>query len=228
MARRLRIAPGGLLYHVLNRAAGRMTIFRKAADYEAFEKAIEFAHQRVPIGICGYVAMPNHFHLALLPARAGQLSDFMRLLTVTHTNRWHAHHRTIGTGPLYQGRFKSFPIEQDEHALTVLRYIDRNPLRANLVQRAEQWRWSSVSHYLNSDLPGWLMKIKDWPVNRRADWVRWVNAPQTAKEQEAIRQCIARGRPFGSESWTKTTVKKLGLSSSLRPRGRPRRIGKPS
>jgi putative transposase len=114
---------------VLNRAAGRQKIFSRAADYLAFEKALGETHARLPVPVLTYVLMPNHFHLALLPRHDGDLSEFMRLLTVTHTQRWHAAHHTAGTGPLYQGRFKSFPIERDEHLLTVLRYIERNPVR---------------------------------------------------------------------------------------------------
>jgi putative transposase len=81
--------------------------------------------------------MPNHWHLVLWPRKKGELSEFMRWLTVTHTQRWHASHRTSGTGPLYQGRFKSFPIEDDDHLLAVVRYVERNALRAKLVARAE-------------------------------------------------------------------------------------------
>src|SRR5713101_412578 len=110
MPRRARSVPGGLVYHVLNRA-----------------------HARTPIRILGYCLMPNHWHLVLWPRDDGQLSEFMRWLTVTHTQRWHAHHHTAGTGPVYQGRFKSFPVQSDEHVITVCRYVERNPLRANLV-----------------------------------------------------------------------------------------------
>ena len=81
--------------------------------------------------------MPNHWHFVLWPQGDGDLSEFMRWLTVTHTQRWHAAHHTAGTGPLYQGRFKSFPIQADDHLLTVLRYVERNALRANLVERAD-------------------------------------------------------------------------------------------
>jgi hypothetical protein len=86
--------------------------------------------------LLAYCLMPNHFHLLVWPRADGDLSQFLRWLTVTHTQRWHAHHRTAGTGHLYQGRFKSFPVQSDEHFLTVCRYVERNALRANLVGRA--------------------------------------------------------------------------------------------
>jgi putative transposase len=224
MPRRLRISPGGLVYHVLNRAAGRATIFENIGDYQAFEQVIEFVHRRLPMRIVGYVLMPNHFHFVLWPRKDGELSEFMRLLTVTHANRWHANRHTIGTGPLYQGRFKSFPIERDEHALTVLRYVDRNPLRAAKVRRSQDWRWGSLYHLQSSRArPDWLLAAEDWPVKRRRDWTSWVNLPQTDREMSAIRESVLRGRPFGDERWVDRTTDRLMLESAFRPRGRPKK-----
>jgi putative transposase len=224
MPRRLRVAPGGLMYHALNRAVGRATIFETDADYLAFERVIEFVHRRLPIRIVGYVLMPNHFHLVLWPRQDGELSQFMRLLTVTHANRWHANRHTTGTGPLYQGRFKSFPIEQDDHALAVLRYVDRNPLRAKKVERSQDWRWGSLYHLQSRrPRPAWLLPPEDWPVERRRDWVSWVNSPQTRRELAAIRESITRGRPFGGDRWIDQMTRRLKLESAFRPRGRPRK-----
>ena len=140
MPRRLRFAGGGYAYHVLNRAVARDRIFAKSRDYEAFEEVLVEAKERISMRVLAWCVMPTHWHLALWPHEDGDLSEFMRWMTVTHTQRWHAAHRTAGTGPLYQGRFKSFPIEEDDHLWTVLRYVERNALRANLVQRAEEWR----------------------------------------------------------------------------------------
>ena len=144
MPRRLRMASGGYVYHVLNRAVGRARLFHKSADYAAFEKVLEEAKEWLPTRLLAYCVMPNHWHLVLWPEDDGDLSEFMRWLTVTHTQRWHAHRHTAGTGPLYQGRFKSFPIQDDDHFLTVCRYVERNALRAKLALKAEHWRWSSL------------------------------------------------------------------------------------
>jgi putative transposase len=225
MPRRPRQSVGGLLFHVLNRAVGRGKIFAKDRDYEAFEQVIEQIHGRIPARLLSYCLMPNHWHLVLWPREDGELSEFMRLLTVTHTQRWHAHHQSAGTGPLYQGRFKSFPIEADEHLLTVCRYVERNPLRAGLVANAQDWRWNSLTKRSDRDgktLPAWLMPQTDWPVDVPARWVSWVNRPQTATEEQALAESIRRGRPFGDDRWIKATAKRLQLDSTLRPRGRPR------
>ncbi len=144
MPRRPRLSTGGLAYHVLNRRVGRLPLFEKPTDYAAFEKILHEAHRRTGVRIAAYCLMPNHWHLLLWPRTDGELSDVMRWITVTHTQRWHAHRHTSGTGPVYQGRFKSFPVQTDEHFLTVARYVERNAVRAALVSRAEEWQWSSV------------------------------------------------------------------------------------
>ena len=135
---------GGLVYHVLNRAAGRATLFEKDADYEAFEQVLELAYHRCSVRMLCYCVMPNHWHLVLWPGRDDELSEYMRWLTVTHSQRWHANHHTAGTGPLYQGRFKSFPVQDDNHLLRVCRYVERNALQAGVVEREEAWPWCSL------------------------------------------------------------------------------------
>jgi len=145
MPRAKRVTPGGYVYHVLNRGVGRMTIFNKPEDYQAFTQVLMEVCDRKPgVDLLCYCLMPNHWHLLLRPRRSGDLSEFMRLLTVTHTQRYHAHYHTGGTGPVYQGRFKSFPVQDESHFLVAARYVERNPLRANLVERAEDWLWSSL------------------------------------------------------------------------------------
>jgi len=226
MPRRPRVSTGGYAYHVLNRAVARDRIFLKDGDYVAFERVLGEVYQTLPTRLLGYCLMPNHWHLVLWPREDGELSRFMRLLTVTHTQRWHAHYHSAGTGPLYQGRFKSFPIQRDEHLLTVLRYVERNPVRAGLAERAQDWAWSSLSTRHEAHRPEWLLAASKWPVHRRENWADWVNRPQTAKEADAILACIQRGRPYGGDAWVARTANALSLQSTLRPRGRPRVRGK--
>jgi putative transposase len=226
MPRRLRVNSGGIAYHVLNRAVGRGLLFNKAGDYLAFEKVLGEVHRRLPVRLLSYCLMPNHWHLVLWPRADGELSEFMRLVTVTHTQRWHAHHGSAGTGPLYQGRFKSFPIQKDGHLLSVCRYVERNALRANLkqggtpIERAEQWRWGSLN-LRGRDQPPWLALPEDWPVELPADWKRTVNRPQSQKEIDALQTSVRRGRPFGDDRWQAQTARAMRLESTLRPRGRP-------
>ena len=132
MGRPKRAADGGLIYHVLNRANARLPIFEKDGDYDAFERILADAVERTGTRLLAYCLMPNHWHLVILPIQDGELSRFTGWLTLTHTQRWHAHRHSTGQGHVYQGRFKSFPIQDDQHFLTVCRYVERNALRANL------------------------------------------------------------------------------------------------
>jgi putative transposase len=224
MPRRPRSILGGLVYHVLNRANARMSLFEKEEDYAALERVLEEAHERDPLRILAYCIMPNHWHMIVWPKRGAndQVSLFFRWLTATHTLRWHAHHHTAGTGHLYQARFKSFPVESDEHLYTVLRYVERNPVRANLVKRAEDWRWSSVWRYYYGDEAAKRL-VADWPINRPQDWLKRVNGAQTEAELAALRRCVQRAQPYGREAWCTRVIRRLGLEWTVRPRGRPRK-----
>jgi putative transposase len=213
---------GGLLYHALNRANARLAILESDDDDAAFERALGQATSRYGMRLLAYCLMPNHFHLLLGPRGDGDLSDFMRWLSMTHTQRWHAHHRTAGTGHLYQGRYKSIPVQSDEHFLTVCRYVERNALRAGLVERAEDWRWGSLSARRTRDATE-RPALTPWPIERPRDWTARVNRPFGPKEEEALLRSIRWGQPFGSESWRVEVAARRGLESVLRPRGRPRK-----
>ena len=221
MGRPLRSATGGVVYHVLNRAAGRRRIFERSGDYAAFEAVLAEAHQRTSMRTLAYCLMPNHWHMVLWPRADNELSGFMAWVTLTHTQRWHAAHGTTGTGPLYQGRFKAFPVQADDHFLVVCRYVERNALRAGLVERAELWPWCSLCRP-RDEASEPEVPLSAWPVERPADWLDWINEPQTASELEALRTSVARGRPFGAAAWVGRTAERLGLQATLRPRGRPK------
>lgn len=128
-----------MVYHVLNRANARLKIFSSDDDYAAWERILAEAIERFDMRVLAYCLMPNHWHLLAWPRHDGDLSRFVGWLTLTHTQRWHAQRGSGGSGHLYQGRFKSFPVEGDDHYLNVARYVERNALRAVLVRRAEQW-----------------------------------------------------------------------------------------
>ncbi len=194
-------------------------MFEKVEDYAAFEKVLEEAGQRAGMRLLGFCVMPNHWHLILWPREDGDLSDYMCWLTNTHTRRWHLSHGTAGTGPLYQGRFKSFPIEEDEHFFTVCRYVERNALRANMVSSAEQWRWCSLWHRVHKPR---LVTLAEWPLVRGDRWLEYVNQVETEAELKALRRSAWSGTPFGNTLWQQTTAKRLGLESTLRSPGRPK------
>jgi len=172
MPRTARACQGGFCYHVLNRGNARRTVFHKDGDFAAFVKLLRQAEERTPVRILAYCLMPNHFHLAVWPRHDGDLSDFMMWLLTAHVRRYHRHYHS--SGHVWQGRFRSFPIQEDDHLLTVLRYIERNPLRAGLVDSADLWPWSSVAARRGGEPP-----LDSGPVPRPLDWLQHVNQPQT-------------------------------------------------
>jgi len=204
---------------VLNWANGRLRIFRKDDDFLAFEQIMAEGVERFSMRICGYCIMGNHWHLLLWPREDGDLSDFMRWISLTHTQRYHASHGTVGIGHLYQGRFKSFPVQDDSHYLTVLRYIESNPLRASLVERADDWLWSSFAVRAGYDCP---FELSDGPVESPSNWAAILRKEFSRTELDRIENSVKRGAPFGQANWIERTAARLQLQSTLRPRGRPK------
>jgi putative transposase len=201
------MSTAGLYFHVVNRAAKRSTLFESAADYQAFERVLALAITRSDVALFAYCVMPNHWHLLLSPRSDGALSRFMHWLTTTHARRWQTLRELDGQGAVYQGRFKAIPVGDDRHFLWVCRYIERNPLRANLVGRAEDWRWSSLT---KRDV-GPVAYLSAWPVQCPPNWLEHVNQPQTESEERAFREATARGEPFGDDSWAEAVKKRMGL-----------------
>lgn len=213
---------GGVVYHVLNRANARFSIFRARRDLEMFERLLVAAHEHVPMRMLDYCLMPNHWHLVLWPVGDGDLSLFMKWLTATHTQCWHDAHGTVGTGHLYQGRFKSFPVETDRHFLAVCRYVERNPVRAGLVGRAEDWRWGSLWHRQNRSGAPVGKLLHPWPIEPPQDWLAFVNNVEPTNELARIRRSVAHNFPMGGDSWVRRMASRLGIRLVLRRRGRPR------
>jgi putative transposase len=218
MPRTARASVGGYCYHVLNRGNGRAQVFHNADDSHAFVRLMQKACARLPMRLVGYCLMPNHFHLVVWPRGDNDLGPWMQWLLTAHVHGYRRRYR--GSGHVWQGRFKAFPIEQDDHLRTVLRYVERNPVRAGLVARAEDWPWSSLRDWLQPPLMPWL---DPGPAPRHAGWPEYVATPHTDSELDALRRSVARGTPYGSSAWMQQTAAELGLESSLNPSGRPRK-----
>lgn len=219
MPRQKRIDKGNIVYHALNRANGRLRIFRKVADFEAFEQILAEGVERFDMRLCGYCIMGNHWHLVLWPRCDGDLSGFMKWITVTHSHRWHGAHKTIGIGHLYQGRYKSFPVQDSAYYLTLMKYVESNPLRGKLVKRCVDWQWSSLAIRCGQEK---LLKLNDGPIALPRQWRKLVERNSDVPVDE-IKICVQRGRPLGEDDWILKTAKILSLESSLRSRGRPKK-----
>jgi len=224
MARTPRNIKGNIIYHVLNRANGRERIFKKEKDYEDFLSLLIETKEKYPMRILSFCIMPNHWHFVLYPKKDEDLSKFMRYLTHTHTQRYHSHYKTIGYGHVYQGRYKSFPVQKDNHFLQLCRYVERNPLRAGLVEKAQDWKYSSL-HIRKKGTKEQKSLLSEWPVQTTKHYLTWVNTllKDEGEKLKNIRHSIQKGKPFGNDSWVKTIVKKLNILSTLRKRGRPKK-----
>ena len=226
MPRPLRLIDDGLVYHVINRGNNRQPVFHDQGDYVAFLKAVADLKERKPFELYGYCLMGNHIHLLLRPGESS-ISRIVQSLLVSHTQRYHRFHRS--TGHVWQGRFKSPVIQDDEHLLTVLRYIEANPLRAKLVEHAGEYRWSSFAGHGDGrgdsllDATPAYEALAAGPAARRRRWSAYVHQRPDADELAAIRRSGERGLPYGERSWVDRLARRLKLDLAIRPRGRPRK-----
>lgn len=210
----------GRVFHVINRGVRRLRLFEQAGDYRAWLVAFAEAHQQIPLDVFAYCLMPNHFHLILRPARDGDLAEFMRLGCGTHSKRWHECRGTRGTGAVYQGRYRAFPIASDRYFYNACRYVESNALRARLVVRAEDWAWSTASvRGTNCN----VLPLAEWPILQPRNWIELVNQIPAPRDLADIRACVVRSAPFGPPSWAQSIAEKLHQTHVLRPPGRPRK-----
>jgi putative transposase len=223
MGRPKRADEAGGIYHMLNRANLRDQIFHKLHDYEAFEKLLHQAIGKFDISLFSYCLMPNHWHLVVRPNVDGEMGRFGQWVCLTHTQRYHAHYRMVGLGHLYQGRYKSFPVQADEHFLTLCRYVERNAFAANLCPEPDQWRHGSLYRWRHGTASEKSL-LTAWPIARHANWIQWVKMDFSSAEQTQIDWSMKRGVPFGSETWVESTARKYDLESTMRPRGRPKKL----
>jgi putative transposase len=226
MGRLPRVIDDGLVYHAINRGNNRADIFADDADFVAFLHSLAVTKQRYPFELFGYCLMTNHFHLLLRPGSGQSISRILQSLTVAHTWRYHKKHRT--SGHVWQGRFKSPVIQDDEHLLVVLRYIEANPLRARMVRELSEYRWSSFAHHgvghedpLLSTFPEWE-EFGRTDAERRMRWRRKVRSDQDEAELASVRTSLRTGRPLGTSDWTELMAERLHIELIPRPRGRPR------
>jgi len=219
MPRAARALADNEVYHVLNRGNGRADVFHKPEDFAAFVRLIAEAKERYPVKVIAYCLMTNHFHLLVKPAKGEDLSKWMQWLMTTHVRRYHRHHGT--SGHLWQGRFKSFNVQQDDYLLTAMRYVEGNPVRAGMVPSARDWPWSSHRENAGSGSSGTgsakavpvpmdenfgepgqapaepVPVVDTGLVHLPADWTAYVDTPITGKELNRFKLSLHRLVPFG-------------------------------
>jgi putative transposase len=183
MSRPLRIEYPGAWYHVMNRGRRREDVFHSKADYDAFLKIVRETVDVWNLKVSAYSLLPNHYHL-LVQTPEGNISRCMRHINGVYTQRFNRSHGT--EGQLFRGRYKAVLVEGDSHLLEVMRYIHRNPLRAGLVERLDDYPWSSH--------PGYLSLAKRWDWLHR-DFLLEMLSPDTRHRRSKYLDFVAQGEP---------------------------------
>ena len=197
MPRARRCCPAGVIFHIINRTNDRRRLFAQDDDYNEFLILLRRARDRIPMRICAFCLMPNHWHLVLWPTTEGDMSEFMHWLSSVHAMRVRRRWNAVGAGHVYQDRFRSLPVETSVYYWNVLKYVESNPLRAGLVNRAEKWRWSSLIDR-SCDTPRIGLAT---PMEMPAGWTKWVNQEISSEQLRALRESTEAGRPYGSPAW---------------------------
>jgi putative transposase len=218
MPRIARLVVPDIPHHVTQRGNRRQPTFSSDADYDLYLHLLTEACRAAGTGIWAWCLMPNHVHLVLVPTHEDGLRAALGEAHRRYT--WAANQRRGWRGHLWQSRFSSFPMDE-AHLLACVRYVELNPVRAGLVARPEQWRWSSARAHLG--LAG--DKATDLaPMRARVpDWRGLLDSGLEEDERERIRAGERSGRPLGDAAFRQRLAATLGCPAAPRPRGRPRR-----
>jgi putative transposase len=208
MPRRSRVVLPDAFYHVVNRGSLRARLFYGPGDYRAFVRLLAETVDKFDLPLMSYCVMPNHWHLVLKPTHAQHLSKSMHWLTCTHAHRWCHTHERNGPGPLYQGRFRAIHVQPDAHLVRACRYVERNALKAEIVERAEDWPWCSASQRVRTcSRP----RLESLPFLTSESWLRCLNE---SSDDSAFAEAVRKNRPFGDEQWAGPPPR----------RGRPKKV----
>jgi len=205
MPRIARGLAGGEIYHIINRGNRKMAIFHDEKDYKKFIELLFRGRDIADVKLYAFAIMPNHFHLIAKPKESNDISKYMQWVLTSYVRYYNKTYKT--SGHLWQGRYKSFIVKKDNYLINLYNYVLENPLRAKL----ENWKHTS-ENYKNSGF------IEELPVE-----ISEIKKNIDKKEIENIRHCIERQSPYGDETWREKICKKYNLSSTIRPRGRPKK-----
>ncbi len=227
MPRQPRLELPGIPLHVTQRGVNRCAIFLDDEDRHHFRRLLRVACHKHEVAVHAYVLMDNHVHLLLNASRPGDVSRAMRVVGQTYVQSFNTRYRRCGT--LWQGRFKSCLVDSDRYLLSVMRYIELNPVRAAMVNSAQDWRWSSVHTHLGlagdpllSPHPVYTALGADI-AERAMAYVQWLKAGIEDQSLAAIRRYIAQERALGDERFQAMVEKTLNRPAACRPRGRPKK-----
>jgi len=205
-------------HHITQRGTNKTSIFSDDKDREYFLACLNDWAARTGTKIWAYCLMDNHFHLLLVPGQEQSLGKCLHGITFRYAQYYNQKYGR--TGRLWQNRYFSCPVDKDEYLWAVVRYIERNPVRASMAKRAEDWEWSSARTHIKgkgSKIP----KLSDWlEETERSEYRRFVN--EEGSEDE-IRRATSTGRPLGSMGFVERLEEKLGRRLRPQKAGRPKK-----
>ncbi len=199
----------GGVYHIINRSVQKQNIFKDDRDYQKLMELLIDNKDDYQVKLWGYCLMPNHYHLVVKIQNAELFPKYMQKVMSNFATWYNARHQRVGH--LWQGRYKSFIVQADLYLYTLMRYVEANPVRALLVEKSINWKYSSV-----------INRIDTPPIEFPASWQKDLDEPINASELKKIRKSIEKQKPYGDERWVENTAKKYGCEQTLNTKGRPR------
>ena len=222
MARLARIVLPGIAHHVTQRGNRRERVFFEDGDYALYLDLLAEAAGQARVAIWGYCLMPNHVHIIATPSDEDGLRRTFRYVHRHYTGYINARMRV--TGHLWQGRFRSVAMDE-AHLVCALRYVALNPVRARLVERPEDWRWSSTAAHIAGESDRFVDVVP--ALDRVGDFARFLGEEfDEALSYAALRRAESVGRPVGSTAWLADMEARTGMTLAPRKRG-PAPKGKP-
>ena len=217
----------GMPHHIVHRGNNRQQIFYQEKDYLFLIKSIREAKKNFDCLLYAYCFMLNHIHMILVPKNIDGLSKMLKLVAGRYTRYINKNYERTGT--LWEGRFKSSPIETERYLFGCTRYIEINPVRAQIVKHPAFYRWSSYSKKAvvkNDpilDLDPYYLELGRTPEEREHAYQEWFQQAPEEEEQDFISKCIRQCLPVGSKEFVDKICQKLGKDIKIRPRGRPKK-----
>lgn len=208
------------IYHIINRGNRREAVFHDNYDYEKFLKLLIESKEKYAIKIYAYCLMPNHFHLVIYTKYADSLSQAMHWISSSYVRYYNKRYNI--SGHLWQGRYKSFIVQEDSYLLVLLKYVEANPKRARIVKDCIDYKYSSANNRIKNNEN---LITDEVPILLPADWYTYINSDEKITDIESIRNCITRQAPLGDKNWKYMVSKKYNLESTMNPRGRPKKEG---
>lgn len=219
MPRLARVVCPGLPHHLTQRGNNKQVVFHKDQDRKQYIQMLYKFQKDCSCTIHAYCLMNNHIHLLVTPPSKEMLAKMMQKISLTYTQQYNARYKK--SGRLWGSRYYSSVVADGQYLWTVSRYIERNPVRAQLVKKPNDYRWSSV--YAHQDnINSRLIKPIWSGGTERKKYLKFLNAPDNELDVGRIRQTTINGKPYGSEAFIKAVFCKAGVIFNKRPRGRPK------